>query len=514
MDSKYASISEDIVLLTYYVCFQVLQYGNSPYLQDFGINVTATPMLIQGRILDTPTLQYGRGTTVRPANGSWNMLKLKLYQPATIKGCVILIYDRSFRPDVVPNLTQGLFEACQSLGINGVPNPGDIIVIRKDPAGGKYADHIREAGQQHKAAKGVPPNLILAVLPDFGGEVIYVGMKHAGDILIGVATQCLRGSKCWKAGNSQYWMNVGLKINVKLGGINVIPKPDTVRFLTDPSHPTLVIGADVMHPAPGLGTRPSFAAVTGNVDSDTSKYIATSRVQKRRQEMIAQLDDMVLHIINTYMSYRRVVEKKPNSAPKRIIFYRDGVSEGQFQQCLDIEVKMIKSACKKAKIEMPTLTFVVVGKRHHVRFFPYDPKDADKSGNAPAGLVVDRDITSPVEFDFYLQSHGGLLGTSRSAHYNVLLDESRFTPDELQKLSFSLCHVYARSTRSVSIVPPVYYADTVCARAKHHFDPEMNQDFTETGTQLSEPDADAQLEFYKSRFKPLHQVASQTMYFQ
>lgn len=73
-----------------------------------------------------------------------------------------------------------------------------------------------------------------------------------------------------------------------------------------------------------------------------------------------------------------------------------------------------------------------------------------------AGTVVDNEITHPLELDFYLQSHAGLLGTSRPAHYNVLYDETRFSPDALQNLSFALCHVYARSTRSVSIPAPVY----------------------------------------------------------
>ena len=59
----------------------------------------------------------------------------------------------------------------------------------------------------------------------------------------------------------------------------------------------------------------------------------------------------------------------------------------------------------------PKLTFIVVGKRHHIRFFPRDG-EADKSGNAPAGLVVDDVITSPGLFDFYLQSHAGLLGSN------------------------------------------------------------------------------------------------------
>ena len=52
-------------------------------------------------------------------------------------------------------------------------------------------------------------------------------------------------------------------------------------------------------------------------------------------------------------------------------------------------------------------------------FFPQNERDGDRSGNCPAGTVVDRAVAHPTEFDFYLQSHGGLLGTSRPAHYSV-----------------------------------------------------------------------------------------------
>jgi eukaryotic translation initiation factor 2C len=86
----------------------------------------------------------------------------------------------------------------------------------------------------------------------------------------------------------------------------------------------------------------------------------------------------------------------------------------------------LSEACKELKIN-PKITMIIVGKRHHVRFFPKNAKDADRSGNCPAGTVVDSEVTNPVEFDFYLQSHGGLLGTSRPAHYNVLHDENGFT---------------------------------------------------------------------------------------
>nr|VWO98763.1 Plp [Ganoderma boninense] len=55
---------------------------------------------------------------------------------------------------------------------------------------------------------------------------------------------------------------------------------------------------------------------------------------------------------------------------------------------------------------------------------PASHQDQDTSGNCPAGLLIDDSITNPNWEDFYLQSHAGLLGTSRPAHYIVLENEA------------------------------------------------------------------------------------------
>jgi eukaryotic translation initiation factor 2C len=349
---------------------------------------------------------------------------------------------------------------------------------------------------------------LVVVLPE-GASDIYTAVKNFGDVQTGVATQCLKSHKC-KQAKSQYFANVCLKINVKLGGINTIPDPRSVAFLTDPQNPTMVMGCDTIHPAPGSDGRPSFASVVANVDSDGGKYIATSSVQEGRVEMVEDLKRMTKHMITKFIDYRANFEKKQtNQAPKRIIFYRDGVSEGQFKQVLEKELPLVREACKEVGIS-PKITIIVVGKRHHVRFFP-SANVADRSGNCPAGTVVDRDVVHPTEFDFYLQSHGGLLGTSRPAHYSVLHDENGLSADGLQSLTFALCHVYARATRSVSIPAPVYYADIVCSRAKNHYDPEGTLNFSEESTIVG--DAQTSLDNFKSRFQPLHARQAVRMYF-
>jgi hypothetical protein len=45
-------------------------------------------------------------------------------------------------------------------------------------------------------------------------------------------------------------------------------------------------------------------------------------------------------------------------------------------------------------------------------------------------------ICHPFEYDFFLNSHAGIQGTNKPAHYHVLVDENGFTPDTLQLLTY------------------------------------------------------------------------------
>ena len=93
------------------------------------------------------------------------------------------------------------------------------------------------------------------------------------------------------------------------------------------------------------------------------------------------------------------------------------------------------------------------------RFNPVNPKDRDRTGNPPAGLVVDRGIGHPLEFDFYLQSQGGLLGTSRSSHYSVLYDV-RFYPSHATEVRLVLNTSFLTGQQvQVSGDEPVLFGD-------------------------------------------------------
>ena len=85
------------------------------------------------------------------------------------------------------------------------------------------------------------------------------------------------------------------------------------------------------------------------------------------------------------------------------------------------ELRAVREACMKLEIGyQPGITFIAVQKRHHTRLFCADRKDQiGRSGNIPAGTIVDVGITHPTQFDFYLCSHAGI--QVRNTYYLIHL---------------------------------------------------------------------------------------------
>jgi len=105
------------------------------------------------------------------------------------------------------------------------------------------------------------------------------------------------------------------------------------------------------------------------MDGHPSRYSATVRIQQHRQEVIHELASMVKELLIQFYVVTRF-------KPTRIIFYRDGVSEGQFGHVLAHELRAIREACMKLEVDyQPGISFIVVQKRHHTRLFCADKKD-------------------------------------------------------------------------------------------------------------------------------------------
>jgi len=205
--------------------------------------------------------------------------------------------------------------------------------------------------------------------------------------------------------------------------------------------------------------------------------------------------------------------KKP---PRRLIFFRDGVSEGEYNTVATAEIAAIKAAIQTivgGRDYKILVTFIVVGKRHHSVFFPRN-NEGDRKGNCHPGLVVEDEVTGPMKNDFYLQSHAAIQGTPRSAHYIVLQDDIfNGNMQKIQELAFTLCHVYAKATRSVSIPAPVYYADLVCSRGAFHMTPEAHGLQFDDSASSASGGSSFDLNIWRSAFMSVNRILGNRMYF-
>jgi eukaryotic translation initiation factor 2C len=153
-----------------------------------------------------------------------------------------------------------------------------------------------------------------------------------------------------------------------------------------------------------------------------------------------------------------------------------GVSEGQFAQVLKSEVNAIRRARSSMDQEYkPKVTFLVVQKRHHTRFFPRSEDAGGRNKNVPPGTVVDREITHLIEVNFCLVSHFSIQNVGRPTKYHLFWnddDDDDMTENEIEKITYNLCHMFSRCTRSVSYPAPTYYAHLAAKRARVYLEGE------------------------------------------
>lgn len=449
--------------------------GFNTNLMKFGIKVNPELLTVAARILQPPTLQY-RMKPMTPSNGAWNLdvrqLGVKPFSIAKPLGTWNCLVINSGSRDTIPGGLQGtmslLDQFRQALNTYGL-NPGPVekpalLTVNFADLQNRNISLIQQ--QIVKALQGgfkQKPNFLFVLLPG-DNATLYDCIKFICDVRWGIPNICSIGSKFSKEkGQPQYFANVALKFNQKLGGANHLIKLENLKPL---DANTIVFGIDVTHPSPGSSkSSPSIAGIVASVDANFSQYPASIRTQKGREEMVTELEEMILERLKLWA-------RRNSRLPSKVIVYRDGVSEGQYRLVMEKEYPSFVAAFNKlygAEAKHPKISIIVVGKRHHTRFYPTKAEDADqKTGNPQPGTVVDRGVTGEKLFDFFLLAHQGLQGTSKPGHYVVLKDENRLGADQLQILTHNLCYTFARATRAVSICPPAYYADLLCERGRSY----------------------------------------------
>lgn len=426
-------------------------YDDDPFLVACGISIEKQLIQINGRVLEAPKLKVGNGEEVTPCDGRWNFKNKHLFNPARIERWAVVNFSASCDTS---HLSRELISCGRSKGIH-FERPHTLI--EEDPQYRRAGAVVRVEQMFEEIIARLPghPDFLLCVLPERKNSELYGPWKKKSLTDLGIVTQCISPLKI----TDRYLTNVLLKINAKLGGTNsLLAMEHTSHLPLIKDTPTMILGMDVSHGSPGQSDIPSIAAVVGSLYWPLiSKYRAVVRSQSPKLEIIESLykplpngDDEGIMRELLLDFYRTSNGHKP----AQIIVFRDGVSESQFSQLLNLELdQMIKAYNHLGEGCNPKFTLIVAQKNHHTKLFQANAVD-----NVPPGTVVDTNIVHPRNNDFFMCAHAGMIGTTKPAHYHVLLDEIGFAPDVLQNLIHSLSYVYQRSTSATSIVAPVRYA--------------------------------------------------------
>ena len=353
--------------------------GNNPSLAAFGVGVDPKMIVIRGRILPAPPVTYGRESQIIPTEASWNMRGKQFAKPIKVtKWTVLRLGGARFESNHTNLFTQAL--KSYGLGNEGPINPRGF----ESPLPGSEDANDASIQKIFKTMSEAGVRIVLVVLPN-ASKVTYARVKYWADVKSGIHSVCVLADKLEKGG-PQYFANVALKFNLKCGGQNQL-LPKALGFLNDGN--TMVVGIDVTHPAPKtMEGNPSIAAVVASIDDRFAQFPGSIRCQESKQEMVSTLKEMMQERLKLWINQNK-------RGPVKILIYRDGVSEGQYKTVLEDELKQIREACKEiyGQRPQPKITIVVVGKRHHTRFYPTDAAIADNKGNPKNGTVVDRGVT-------------------------------------------------------------------------------------------------------------------------
>uniref|UniRef100_A0A7N0RIH9 Argonaute 4 n=1 Tax=Kalanchoe fedtschenkoi TaxID=63787 RepID=A0A7N0RIH9_KALFE len=441
------------------------QYEDDQMLSVSGIKIQKQMNKVDGRVLGAPKLKVGNNEDCIPQNGRWSMRNKAFLSPARIELWAVVNFSA---PCDTSHISRELINCGIKKGVH-IERPHTLI--EEDQLSKRCSSIVRVDRMIEKIIGKLPraPQFLLCVLPEKKNCELYGPWKKQCLCKLGIVTQCISPTKI----TDQYLNNVLLKINAKLGGISsllAVEYSSSIPFIG--GTPTMIIGMDVSHGSPRRPDAPSIAAIVGSLSWPLiSKYKASVRAQSPKVEMIESLykpledgtdDGMIRELLVDF--YR----SSNHCKPKQIIIFRDGVNESQFNQVLNIELdQIIKAYQHLGEVDLPRFTVLVAQKKHHTKLFQASGSGYD---NVPPGTVVDKGIVHPKNYDFYLCAQSGVIGTSRPAHYHVLMDEIGFQPDDLQNFVHSLSYVYRRSTAACSVVAPICYAHHAAAQVGQFID--------------------------------------------
>ena len=299
------------------------------------------------------------------------------------------------------------------------------------------------------------PDIVVCMIPKQDGEM-YAALKKLMTCRLSLLSQVITAQKILNRDRQaeSTATKILIQMATKLGA-----RPWLVKI---PPKDVMVAGYDAQKNKDRGGK--SFGAFAASMDKDFGRYYSRAMFHDGHEEICQFIGQMTLEALKAY-------QKHNNKLPGRLLFYRDGVGEGQLEEVRENEIKAIKNAIGTEEIK---LTFIVVSKRINTRFFAKADPSGNRITNPCSGTVADTVVTLPERYDFFLISQSVGQGTVNPTSYNVILDESGWNPDRIQVLTYKLTHLYYNWPGTIRVPAPCMYAHKLADLLGAHLKQEVH----------------------------------------
>jgi len=309
------------------------------------------------------------------------------------------------------------------------------------------------------------PSIVFVYVPD-KDKALYERIKVMSNML-GIQTQCAVMKQFEGQGNKkeQYASNIATKINAKLSTAHDKAISWTSSF-DDRSNadqlpwvgerPTLIVGVGIVH-----GMFKSVVAASVCLDKGCMRLSHSCFIQKK-SDCIS--DSIMTDIMKVAIDDYQIDNKR---FPERVLFLRDGISDGNFRQA-GIEIEAIRKAlADRLPGRSIPITFVVCQSQQ--QGFKMVPNESipDSRGTRGRPMTNVRSGTSLQcgDSSYYLIAQCGLKGTSKPVKHIVIINENESPVDgigltllNLENLANQMCYKYPTATKAVREVPAIKYA--------------------------------------------------------
>jgi eukaryotic translation initiation factor 2C len=244
----------------------------------FNLSLYEEMTQVTGRILVAPNLKLGRTEhqsskfRIDREDCQWNLMGKKFVQPQKLIRWSILDFTANHRQKSLRTVDfiNYIVNKCRLLGIDMAKQP--VAVIHSKMSVLSDDTHLyRELERAKMSQTDTKLQLLFCAMTERHDG--YETLKFMCDKQLGIMTQCFLSPNANKQ-QDQYFTNLAMKINAKLGGINM-ELFDALPGVADDSF--MFIGADVNHPSPKDINKHSIAAVVGSVNwPGSSRYVLLS----------------------------------------------------------------------------------------------------------------------------------------------------------------------------------------------------------------------------------------------